>query len=391
MNREAKLTIIVPIYNTEKYLDRCIKSIISQTFTYWKLILVDDGSSDNSLKICWKYKENDKRIDVIYQKNQGQTIARKVGLERTTTDLVVFIDSDDWINDDYLEKMYNEYVKSNGKYDLIMSDLTRWNDYGIINNPTIIGKYNVYKDVLPNYLWDIRKNMCLFSHSLSGKIFVTKIIKEKISLINPQIKIDEDGLLLCHIIMEMKNVIKIGQAGYNYYMNEKSITHNSGMEMCDDLNLVLEEYKGLLSPYISIYEIKEQFGYRNKAILFNIVSNHMGYKLVKHFICPMQFAEKRVIVYGAGYKGIDFVNRNKNLKILHWVDKNYTYKNIEYNVENPENIKIYNKDEYDFILIAIEDRMIQKEVIKMLLDIGVEYEKIWPLEIQIFIEPIDKK
>ncbi len=101
------ISIIVPVYNVEKYIDRCIKSILAQTFTDFELILVDDGSPDRCGEICDGYAESDNRIRVIHQKNSKLSAARNVGMDIAVGKWIAFIDSDDWIHKDYLKILIN--------------------------------------------------------------------------------------------------------------------------------------------------------------------------------------------------------------------------------------------------------------------------------------------
>lgn len=93
-----KISVIVPVYNVEKYLSRCIDSIISQTFSDFELILVDDGSTDSSGKICDEYGKKDGRVKVIHKRNGGLSSARNCGLENAKGNYICFVDSDDWIS-----------------------------------------------------------------------------------------------------------------------------------------------------------------------------------------------------------------------------------------------------------------------------------------------------
>ena len=95
-----KISVIVTVYNVEQYLDDCIQSILNQTYTNLEIILVNDGSTDNSLKICQKYKKRDSRIALINQDNAGAVVARKSGIDRATGEYVTFVDGDDWIEMD---------------------------------------------------------------------------------------------------------------------------------------------------------------------------------------------------------------------------------------------------------------------------------------------------
>ena len=109
------ISIIVPIYNVEKYLKQCIESIISQTYRNIEIILVDDGSPDNCGKICDEYSQKDKRIIVLHKENGGLSDARNKGIDIAKGDYLTFVDSDDFVNIDYIEKLYNSIKFNNTK------------------------------------------------------------------------------------------------------------------------------------------------------------------------------------------------------------------------------------------------------------------------------------
>ena len=109
----ATISIIVPVYNVEKYLERCVKSIQNQTYSDLEIILVDDGSPDSSGALCDQYAKEDKRIKVIHKKNGGLSEARNYGIEAATGSYIMFIDSDDWIDLDMAEML----CKLSNKYD----------------------------------------------------------------------------------------------------------------------------------------------------------------------------------------------------------------------------------------------------------------------------------
>lgn len=107
------VSVIVPVYKVEPYLHRCVDSILAQTYHNLEIILVDDGSPDNCGKICDEYARKDKRIKVIHKKNGGQSEARNVGLDVAKGEYVTFIDSDDWIHNQYIEILYNDIIQAN--------------------------------------------------------------------------------------------------------------------------------------------------------------------------------------------------------------------------------------------------------------------------------------
>ena len=100
------ISVIVPVYNTEKYLHRCVDSILAQTFTDFELLLIDDGSTDSSGAICDEYAQKDSRVRVFHKENGGVSSARNLGLDKAKGKWVTFVDSDDWIKESFLNKLY---------------------------------------------------------------------------------------------------------------------------------------------------------------------------------------------------------------------------------------------------------------------------------------------
>jgi glycosyltransferase involved in cell wall biosynthesis len=126
-----KISVIVPIYNSEKYLSRCLDSIIAQKFYDYECILVDDCSNDNSLEICKKYSFFDKRITVYHkEKNEGTAQARKTGIDIASAEYILFLDNDDWIEPEMLEELYIKAISQN--YDMVYCDY-----YNDINTKSI--------------------------------------------------------------------------------------------------------------------------------------------------------------------------------------------------------------------------------------------------------------
>lgn len=113
------ITVIIPVYNSEKYLEKTIKSILEQTYNNYELILIDNGSTDNSAEICKKYQEKDKRVKFYIQSKKGVSNARNMGIEKATGEFICFVDSDDYIEKDMLNSYMDIYIKY--KPDLIVS------------------------------------------------------------------------------------------------------------------------------------------------------------------------------------------------------------------------------------------------------------------------------
>ena len=117
------ISIIIPVYKVEEYLEKCVDSVIKQTYDNLEIILVDDGSPDNCGKICDQYSKKDKRVKVIHKENGGLSDARNAGIDISRGEYISFIDSDDYVEIDYIETLYNSIIKS--KISIILSHIER--------------------------------------------------------------------------------------------------------------------------------------------------------------------------------------------------------------------------------------------------------------------------
>ena len=137
------ISIIVPIYNVEKYLVKSVNSIINQTYKNLEIILVNDGSTDTCGDICEKFKNIDRRIIVIHKKNGGLSDARNAGLQVAKGDYIGFVDSDDWIEKNMYQELLNISLKENS--DIVSCGVRKvWNDINIINNGSELNYINIY-------------------------------------------------------------------------------------------------------------------------------------------------------------------------------------------------------------------------------------------------------
>lgn len=202
-----EISIIVPVYNTEKYIIRCINSVLKQTFRNWELILIDDGSIDSSGKICDFFQKKDNRIKVIHKKNEGVSIARNLGITLSKGNYITFIDSDDWVELDYLELMYKAIKEMN--IDVIVSGCV-YEDKNGPKNPFKKGKPVIYNknEAKKEFFKQDR-----FIWTICDKLYKAELLK-RVKL-NTHLKIAEDMLLFWNI---MNNVERIGYVPlYKYH------------------------------------------------------------------------------------------------------------------------------------------------------------------------------
>ena len=204
------ISIIVPIYNSEKYLHRCIDSILAQTFTDFELLLINDGSKDNSGTICDEYAAKEQRVRVFHKENGGASSARNVGLDNAKGEWITFVDSDDWIEKNYIHQLCDFETKS----DLYLCGYKPYFIY--IKSATYKNKDEI-KDIL-------NKHIFYFS-SVYGKLFRSDIIKQKSIKFDKNINYAEDTVFVFSYLLHINSIHTIASAaGYHYLNSEDSLT-----------------------------------------------------------------------------------------------------------------------------------------------------------------------
>lgn len=218
---DTLVSIVIPVFNAECFLVECVESIINQTYKDLEIILVNDGSTDDSLNICNQYAQKDKRVTVINQQNKGVVLARKHGIKNAHGKYITFVDSDDYIAQEYIETMLNNI----GDADLVTSSL-------------IDGK-RVGEDAIDEGVYDISKRIKLIRNmvykentscnglitTITTKLFKTSIAKMVIDTVDEQVYYGEDAEFLYKYILDCNSVVITKYKGYFHRENNSSITH----------------------------------------------------------------------------------------------------------------------------------------------------------------------
>lgn len=248
-----KLTIIVPVYNVERYLDQCLNSLVNQTLKEIEIICVNDGSTDNSLKILQKFASKDKRIKILNQPNQGQSVDRNLAIKNATGEYLGFVDSDDWIDLDYFEKLYNTAKENNadiacagfkrcGKKEKIKKSFSKVKVYSSIEDKLKI-------DNIPshNYIWN--------------KIYK----REKWDFAFTSGRYYEDMALLIKIIYKLDKLVTVPDTYYYYRRNPGSTVATKSSKHTEDFRWAYDEvYKFAEENHIKILK---NSNYRKKSTL----------------------------------------------------------------------------------------------------------------------------
>lgn len=215
---ECKISIIIPVYNVEKYIERCLESILNQTFNEYEVIIVNDGSTDNSGKICDKYSEINKNINVIHKKNGGVSSARNLGIDVAKGEYIAFIDPDDFIDSNMFKILYENLKELNGDIAICSVNEIRNDNIELGDNSGEVISYSkddaiegYFKGKYPfnqNYLWNK-----LFKRSLFEKV-----------RLNEDITYQEDSEIMIQLLNSSDIITYIGKPLYNYDLREGSLS-----------------------------------------------------------------------------------------------------------------------------------------------------------------------
>lgn len=280
------VSVIIPIYNVEKYLDRCITSVVNQTYGNLEIILVDDGSPDNCPAICDEWAKRDKRIKTIHKTNEGAGLSRNAGIDNAGGDYVLFVDSDDYIDLSATEKCVEALRKNNS--DVVMFGRVEVKSNGETKiKPILTDKYffadeEVIQDVLPGLFINEKG----FGVGVCGKMFNLAKIKENgIRFCSEREILSEDACFLLKLFNHISSVSLLDRNFYYYYQNANSFsrTYKKNLPEMNDRFLSF------------CIKLCEKYGYSEKTVSYIKARYHI-YALtgMKHVIVSdMPFREKK--------------------------------------------------------------------------------------------------
>lgn len=236
MGNNYKISIIVPVYNSEKDLDKCLKSILSQTLKEIELIIVNDGSKDNSLNIINKYIKLDKRITLINQKNSGAAIARNNAITIAKSDFIAFVDSDDYIEKEMYETMYNEAIKYN--VDIVTCQFRKINSNNTIDYSTTIKNKENLENVFLGKVFSV----------LWNKIYKKELFVKNRIMIDKNIYYEDIGIVY-KLYYFTKKIHTIPNVFYNWNNREGSATESFSTKHIKSMFYILNDMHDFMLEY----------------------------------------------------------------------------------------------------------------------------------------------
>lgn len=382
MSKKPLISIIVPIYNIERYVGMCIESLIKQSYENIEIILVDDGSTDRCPEICDLYEKKDFRIKVIHKPNGGLVSARIVGIEKAQGEYVGYVDGDDWVEPKFYENLLQKMIEYNT--DVVIAGHSR----------DIFSKCVSIENNIEPGLYETNKLDKLFSSMISYGDFYkagvstyvwNKLFKKDLLLkfqlnVDTRITIGEDAAVVYPLLLSCKKVYIFNNYEYHYRQREDSMLkkNNSFREEAKKLKIL---YNYLLDNVDDNnnekYNLKKQI---NDFILGLYLTRSGG--IIhgtdnKNFPYKYDLKGKNVIIYSAGTFGQQLVNRINDAKycnVVGWVDDDFwEYRRCCLDVDSVESI---NKKGYDYILIATINSKYIDSIKDRLIKLGVTENKI---------------
>lgn len=311
--RMKKVSVIVPVFNVEQYIERCLDSICAQTWSNMEILCINDGSTDRSKEICEKYAQKDNRIRVFDQKNGGAAAARNTGLKNVTGAYIGFVDPDDWIEPEMFETVINRMESCDADMG-VCGFYKNWDDKEIemINQPSICAETFHGDDI---FLYAFKR----YSYKSFGGYLWNKIFKKDLLLennkkriwFNEELRVGEDVLFFATVALKVKRAIYVDKGMYHYYQRTASLCHAG----------TIEERSGSLVMYGILIKVLHERGISDEVIRYvkrfyvYIASLLVEKAYYEHDINSMRGMQGEIEKYIADYEATSGEHQEWNVRM----------------------------------------------------------------------------
>lgn len=359
-SRRDKISIIVPIYNVEQYLTKCLMTLCKQTYENIEIILVDDGSTDSCGRICDEFEKSDSRIKVIHKKNGGLVEARKTGLNAASGRYIGYVDGDDWIEFNMFERLYD--VMTEQQVDIAMC--SRFENTGEeckkVFHGLPQGRYNK-KDLIEKVYPNMIVNESFFEWGIFpgvwDKLFKKELLIKNQMAVDNRITIGEDAACVYPCLLCADSIYVLQECLYHYRQyNTSMVKQNSNSEiMRRRFSILYNSVLEIFEKYKEIYDLSEQW---KEYLLFLMVPRaetlYQGIERLDYlFPFPKVKKGSKIVLYGMGTYGqllFHYIRRYNICEIVACSDRNFEELNKQgWDVIAPQSISTY---QYDYIVIA---------------------------------------
>jgi len=381
-----KISVIIPVYNTEKYLKKCLDSVIHQTMRDLEIICVDDGSTDSCPAILDTYAKKDCRVRVIHKENGGLVSARKTGIAVASGRYIGYVDSDDWIEPDMYEKLFQIIEKE--QVELVTCGYYLEGRYTSIHLDNVEGRRYDKKEMQylrNNTIYCMECRETGIRGALWCKLFSAELLKKIQKMIPDEISIAEDKVCLLRYMLECRSVYVWKEALYHWVIRNTSMSHESRAEHNDYLLKLNHVYNYLMTLYghqnfttkmrvqAEIYMMELMFlgmnkrmGFQNKNMIW--IDPYWLNQLPLH---------ARIVLYGGGELGEKYkrqLGSRTDLKLAAIIDDDFTGTFIEdFEVAASDKLGAV---KFDYVVITVKNRGKAEQIKTMLIKRNISVEKI---------------
>lgn len=376
------ISVLVPVYNIERYVGACLESIIKQTYKQLDIIVVDDGSTDRSGEICDLYAQKDDRIRVIHKKNGGLVSARKAAMQVAKGNYIGYVDGDDWISPDYYSDLF---LKINGNNcDAVVAGFSRdlFDSSTELSNVVAVGLYE--DDKLKGLFSNMISTGAFFRHGITtylwNKLFKREMVEDIQLGIDDRISIGEDGAVVYPALLKCKRVFVTNNFSYHYRQREDSMLKKSKPFEQEVFSLLIlyNQIDKAISPYPANLNLRLQL---QKYLLSTCIIRSGGIvdmaSGTKYLPFEKDLKGKRVAICGAGTFGQQLEKRlreKNHCDITAWVDYDYwEYRRCCLNVDPLERLL---EIKFDYVVLGTVDSLATQSMRERLVSMGVASTKI---------------
>lgn len=388
MNQKL-VSIVIPVYNVRDYLEECLSSVISQTYECLEILIVDDGSTDGSSKICDRFAKEDSRVHVIHQENSGVALSRKKAILEAKGEYVCFVDGDDTIEPGMVEY----FVNNIGSCDCITSGCICEKRTGELYERVDSFAEGIYE--AGNKLDYIISNMISFENDLKdgllpflvNKMYRADIMKDVVGDIEETLAYAEDRDLLFRYVLKCNSILITYACFYYYRYRIGSAVRAANKNFMHDLNnlyLSLEKVFAGHPLEKSLMRQLQLFIMSRTTLITHFMGFYTEAQSIRH-IFPFQDipGRSRIVLYGAGVVGNNYYRQiiaQGKLDIVLWADRSWgKYKDNYIPICPPDQILSV---AYDFIIVAVKESQMADQIKQALNNMGI------PIEIILWREPL---
>ena len=383
----VKVSVIVPVYNMEAHLEKCLDSILSQTLAEIEIICVDDGSVDRSPEILHRYAGRDERIRIISKPNGGLVSARKAGTEAALGEYIGFVDSDDWIEPEMYARLYA--LASADGADMVSSDYRQEGAYSSISeDAAVAGVYgpDAIQGLREGAILDLKKHDKGISGSLCTKLFRAALFKKIMPLIPEAVTVSEDKITMLTFLLECSCAVIIHEAYYHYVIHQSSMFHADDPAYLLNCHNIYQYFRTLYAHKNFSENMRKQAELYVVQFLFKGINTQLGFSFRNMMrIDPYWLSDERlgedIVLYGAGELGEIYKKQ-----LLHRKGKRFIcqidFDHERYQDRGEEVLPPYSilNSSFDSIVITIKNRGAAGRIREKLRDIGIDGDRIFWFE-----------